>query len=83
MIANLIDYLKERLRLVILFCYVGIAGIVVWSLTVDTHHAHTWVEKSIPAFWGLFGFCACIVIIFFARWYGKSGIKIREDYYDK
>ncbi len=83
MIVHLIDYLKERLRLVTLFCCIGIAAIMVWSLTVDTHHAHTWVEKEIPVFWGLFGFCACIVIIFFARWFGKSGIKIREDYYDK
>ena len=83
MIVHLIDYLKEQLRLVILFCYIGIAAVVIWSLTVDTHHAHTWVEKAVPVFWGLFGFGACILLIFFARWFGKSGIKIREDYYDK
>jgi len=83
MIVQLIDYLKARLRLVKLYCYIGIGIIVIWSLMVDTHHAHTWVEKVVPVFWGIFGFLASVVIIFFAYWLGKSGIKTREDYYDK
>jgi hypothetical protein len=82
MIVNLIDYLRGRIQLLIWLSCIGIAGVVIWSLTVDTHHAHTWVEKAIPAFWGLFGLCSCVIIIFFARWFGRSGIKVREDYYD-
>ncbi|MDR3631475.1 MAG: hypothetical protein P4L42_14185 [Desulfocapsaceae bacterium] len=83
MIVNFIEYLKARSRMVGLFCCVGIAAIAIWSLTVDMEEAHTWVERHVPVFWGLFGFLACALIIFFARWYGKAGIKIREDYYDK
>ncbi len=83
MIVQLIDYLRARLRAVIISCYIGIGMIVVWSLTVSTHHAHTLVEKKVPFFWAIFGFFSCVAIIFFARWLGKSGIKTREDYYDK
>jgi hypothetical protein len=49
---------------------------------VDTSHAHTWAEKVIPGFWGLFGFAACAILIIVARWFGHSGIMTREDYYD-
>ena len=83
MIVNFIDYLKARPRIAGLYCCIGIAAIVIWSLTVDMEEAHTWVERNIPAFWSLFGLAACTIIIFFSRWFGKAGIKIREDYYDK
>jgi hypothetical protein len=82
MIVNFIDYLRDRLKTVIYCCYGGIALIVIWSLTVDTSHAHTWAEKMIPGFWSLFGLGACAVLIMVARWFGKSGIMTREDYYD-
>lgn len=82
MIVHFIDYLRDRLQKVILCCYGGIALIIIWSLTVDTSHAHTWAEKIIPGFWGLFGLCSCAVLIMIARWLGKGGIMTREDYYD-
>ncbi len=82
MIVQLIEYLRKRLDLVTYFFFGGIAAVVVWSLTVDLHHAHTWAEKYIPAFWGLFGLISVTVLIFFTRWFGKGGIKTREDYYD-
>ncbi|MBM9603400.1 hypothetical protein [Desulfopila inferna] len=82
MIVQLIDYLRNRLQGLTYFFFGGIGAIVVWSLTVDLHHAHTWAEKAIPAFWGLFAFISVIVIIYFARWFGRGGITIREDYYD-
>jgi hypothetical protein len=82
MIVTLIDYLKERLQGLRYLSIAGMAGIVIWSMTVDKHHAHTWAEKAIPGFWGIFGICACILLIFFSRWFGKGGIKVQEDYYD-
>ena len=82
MIINLIDYLRDRLQYVTYSCYVAMAFIVLWSLSVDTSHAHTWAEKMIPGFWSLFGLCSCAIVIMVARWYGKSGIQTREDYYD-
>ena len=83
MIIKTINYLKDRPGTVKLSCYVTIAVMLVWSVVgVDKHHAHTWAEMYIPGFWSLFGLAACVVLIFFARWFGKSGIMTREDYYD-
>lgn len=82
MIVQFIDYLRNRLKAVTNFFLGGIAAIAIWSLTVDLHHAHTWAEKHIPFFWGLFGLTSAIVIIFFALWVGKAGVEAREDYYD-
>jgi len=83
MIVQLIDFLKERLQTVRIFFYILVAVMVVWSIVgVDTHHAHTWMEAHIPGFWSLFGILACVFLIFFTRWFGRSGITTREDYYD-
>ncbi len=82
MLVEMIDYLRARLRAVILCCYVGIGAIVVWSLTLGSAHAETSIEK-IPVFWGIFGFLSSLAIIYFALWLGKAGIKTGEDYYDK
>jgi drug/metabolite transporter (DMT)-like permease len=83
MIIQLIDYLKQHQRTVSIIASIGIAVMLVWTMVgVDTSHAHTWMEKSIPGFWALFTLLACVVLIFFARWLGKSGIMTREDHYD-
>ena len=82
MIVDLIEYLKARPQTVKQVCYGLIALIFLWrTIAVDTHHAHTWLEK-IPGFWSIFGFVSCIVLIFVASWFGKSGIQTREDFYD-
>ena len=82
MIVQLIEFLRDRLKLVIKGCYITIGLIVVWSLSVDTSHAHTWAEKMIPGFWALFGLGSCGLIIFIARLVSRAGIMTREDYYD-
>lgn len=82
MIIQLIDYLRSKIQLLTYFFFIGIIGVAVWSLRVDLHHAHTWAEKHIPFFWGLFGIGSATLIIFFSRWFGRGGIKTREDYYD-
>jgi hypothetical protein len=83
MIINLIDFLRERLQTVKIFFYIFIAVMLVWTVVaVDTHHAHTWMEAHIPGFWALFTMLSCLVLIYFARWFGKSGIMTREEYYD-
>jgi drug/metabolite transporter (DMT)-like permease len=83
MIIQLIDYLKQHQRMVRIIAIIGIAVMLVWTMVgVDTGHAHTWMEKRIPGFWALFALAASLVLIFLARWLGKSGIMTREDYYD-
>jgi len=80
---RIIDYLKERPQAARYLLYVIIGAVVVWSLTVDTSHAHTWAEKYIPGFWSFFGLIASVVLIFFARWLAGAGIGREDDYYDK
>lgn len=82
MIVNLLDYLRERPQRVRYALYGIMALIFIWSLTVDTSHAHSWAEKIIPGFWGWFGLASVAILIMVARWLGKSGIMTREDYYD-
>ena len=83
MIVQFIDYLNAHARQVRVSCFIGIGILAVWSLTVDTHSAESWIEKVVPVFWGIFSFLSGLVLIFFSRWLGRSGIKAREDYYDK
>lgn len=80
---TLIDYLQARLKVVIWTCYGILVFIAVFAAMVDRSHAHSWVEKNIPFFWSIFGLVAAAAIIGIARWYGRSGIQTREDYYDK
>ena len=79
---KLIDYLRERIKAVILACYILLALIVAFAAMVDRSHAHTSVEQNISFFWSLFGFVAAAVIIGIAYWYGRSGIQVRTNYYD-
>jgi hypothetical protein len=83
MIVNFIDFLRERQQTVKNCCYIAIGAMLVWTVVgVDTHHAHTWMEAHIPGFWSLFTITSCVILIYFSRWFGKSGIMTREDYYD-
>ncbi len=76
------QYLKEHERGARYVLYGVMIGAVVFSLTVDKSHAHTWVEKYIPGFWSIFALASCIVLIFFARWLAAAGVEKGEDYYD-
>ncbi len=77
-----IDYLRDRLKKVILACYGVLLLLVAWDIIfVDKHHAHTAPEHW-WFFWAIFGFIACVLIIFVSKWFGHLGIMTREDYYD-
>ena len=79
---QIVDFFKQRPQ-ALKWCLTGTAlAVFVWSLTVDTSHGHTWMERYIPGFWSLFGIASCFVIIFFARWYAQAGVTREEDYYD-
>lgn len=83
MIVDCIDFLKTRQRAVRAWCFILMGLALVWVIVaVDNHHAHTWMEAHIPWFWSIFGVVAGLALIFFARWFGGSGIMTREDYYD-
>lgn len=82
-LVRLIDFLRDRLPLVIRICWMILGLLVVIDAIpalVDKHHAHT-APEHIPGFWSVFGFLACTIIIFVSKWFGHSGIMKREDFY--
>jgi hypothetical protein len=82
-LAKLIEFLRNRLKAVTLAC---IAVLVLLALAdilfVNNDEAHTRIEHF-PAFWSIFGFVACVLIIITSKWFGHAGIMVSEDYYDQ
>jgi len=84
-LLKLIEYLRQRLKSVVWICVVVLGMLVLVDAIpaiVDKEHAHTSAEH-IPAFWALFGFVGCVVLILVSKWFGHAGIMTREDYYDE
>lgn len=84
-LVRLIDFLRDRIKTIVLVGAVVLAALVLIDAIpalVDKHHAHTAIEK-IPAFWAVFGFVGCVIIIIASKGFGKAGIMKREDYYDE
>ncbi len=81
-LLRLIEFLRARLKTVIYVSCGILALVALIDLFVDKHHAHTKVEH-LPAFWSVFGFLACVVIVIASKAFGKAGIMTREDYYDE
>jgi hypothetical protein len=82
-LVKLIEFLRVRLKTVVRVCF-GLLALLIFmdALLVDKEHAHTRVEH-LPAFWSVFGFLGCVVIIIASKWFGHAGIMAREDYYDE
>ena len=85
-LVQLIEFLRKRLRAVVILCLIALALLVVLDaipgLVDKEHHAHTSVERF-PAFWAAFGFIGCVIIILASKAFGHAGIMKREDYYDE
>ncbi len=82
-LVKLIEFLRNRLQTVVRVSF-GILAllILVDALFVSKEHAHTRMEHF-PAFWSVFGFVACALIVVLSKWYGHAGIMQPEDYYDR
>jgi drug/metabolite transporter (DMT)-like permease len=79
----IIEFLRQRLKTVVRVCFVLLTAlIVIDALFVNKEHAHTRIEH-LPAFWSVFGFIGCVLIIIGSKWFGHTGIMTREDYYDE
>ena len=84
-LVSLIRFLRDRLRTVVRVCAVVLALLVLIDAipgVVDKEHAHTRAEHW-PAFWAVFGFAGCVVLILASKAFGHCGIMQREDYYDE
>ncbi len=65
----------------IILAVITIASIVLQLWGPQSAHPHAW--DRIPGFYALFGFGACVVIIFVSKTLGKVWLEKREDYYDE
>lgn len=82
-LAKLIEFLRNHLQTVVRICFAVLSLLILLDVVlVNKEHAHTQAEH-IPAFWSVFGFVACAVIVVVSKWYGHAGIMTREDYYDE
>jgi hypothetical protein len=84
-LARFIQYLRDHLKTVVRVCLVMLALLVVIDAipgVVDKEHAHTRAEHW-PAFWAVFGFVGCVILILASKAFGSAGIMQREDYYDE
>jgi len=81
-LVKLIEFLRNRLKTVTLVCIAVLVLLAAAdSFLVSNDEAHT-VAEHIPAFWSIFGFVGCVLIILLSKWYGHLGIMTREDYYE-
>jgi len=81
-LVKLIQFLRERLKTVTLVCIAVLVLLAVADISlVNNDEAHTAAERF-PAFWSIFGFGGCVLIIIFSKWFGHLGIMTREDYYE-
>lgn len=70
----------NRLRWALLGIIAVISLAAGFAMPHDAAHDAWW--NRIPAFFALFGFCGCLLIIFFAKALGKALLQKKEDYYD-
>ena len=62
--------------------YAVLILIVVIDFFIPRHEIHFFGD-SMPGFWSLFGFVACILIILISKWIGYLGIMQDEKYYNE
>jgi len=84
-LLRFIEFFRARLRATVGVCLALLALLVVVDAipgVVDKEHAHTAPEHW-PAFWAVFGFIGCAILIILSKAFGHAGIMTREDYYDE
>jgi hypothetical protein len=82
-LVKIIEFLRNRLKTVVRVCFGVLALLIlVDAFFVNKEHAHTGPEHF-PAFWSVFGFVGCVLIILLSKWFGHAGIMTRENYYDE
>ena len=106
-LVRFIDFLRDRLGLVIKACIGLLALLVVADIAIvllshgseaaaaGEEHAEAvhgfWahlyhIAETMPVFWSVFGFIACVLIVYVSKWYGhlhvgRTQIMAPEDFY--
>lgn len=70
----------ENIKKMLNIFYVVCALLVIVDIVVHRHIYHDW--ENIPAFYAIYGFVGCVVLVLIAKLMRKFLMK-EEDYYDK
>ena len=70
----------ENIKKMLNIFYVVCALLVLVDFVVHRHIYHDW--ENIPAFYAIYGFAGCVVLVLIAKLMRKVLMK-EEDYYDK
>ncbi len=80
---NLVEIVEVlRTKTVKRIAYGVLVLLVVVDFIIPRHEIHFFGD-TIPGFWSLFGFIACVLIIVLSKWIGHGWLMKDEDYYDK
>ncbi|ODS42105.1 MAG: hypothetical protein MSIBF_01845 [Candidatus Altiarchaeales archaeon IMC4] len=65
--------------------YAALAISIVLGIIIQiVYHPHGHFSfENVPAFYAIFGFIACAMLLIGSKWIGKRGLMVREDYYSK
>lgn len=72
------DPINTKRLLLVLYLCCGL--LVVLDFVIHRHTLHTW--EQLPAFYPLYGFIGCVVLVIVAKWM-RCFLMRPEDYYDK
>ncbi len=70
----------ENVKKMLKVFYVCCVLLVVIDLIVHRHIYHSW--ENIPAFYAIYGFVGCSILVFVAKWM-RTFLMRGEDYYDE
>ena len=56
--------------------------IIAIDFFIPRHEIHFFGD-TVPGFWSLFGFVACVMIILISKWIGHLGVMQDEKYYNE
>lgn len=70
----------ENIRKILRVFYVICILLVVVDFIVHRHVYHSW--ENVPAFYAIYGFVGCVILVLIAKLMRKVIMK-EEDYYDK
>ena len=81
-LAKLIEFLRNRLKTVTVVCVAILALLAAADIFLVNKDEAPTAAEHFPAFWSIFGFLGCVLIILLSKWFGHLGIMTREDYYE-
>lgn len=70
----------ENIKKMLKVFYVICGLLVVADFIVHRHIYHSW--ENIPAFYAIYGFVGCSLLVFVAKWM-RTFLMRKEDYYDE